>query len=52
MGSYGEFAHVTELVGQGLPVSIDAVHDLADYPAALERLAAGAQLGKLVLRHG
>jgi D-arabinose 1-dehydrogenase-like Zn-dependent alcohol dehydrogenase len=51
MGSYSEFATVTELMAQGLPVSVDEVFDLADYPNALERLTQGAQLGKLVLRH-
>ncbi|MET0728614.1 MAG: zinc-binding dehydrogenase [Acidimicrobiales bacterium] len=51
MGSYGEFSEVTALVEQGLPVSVDAVTGIDQYPAALERLAAGAQLGKLVLRH-
>jgi zinc-binding alcohol dehydrogenase/oxidoreductase len=51
MGSYPEFDHVTRLVGQGLPVVVDEVFDLADYPAALERLRQGAQLGKVVLRH-
>lgn len=50
-GSYEEFAQVTDLVGQGVPVQVDEVFDLADYPAALERLHAGAQLGKIVLRH-
>ena len=52
MGSYGEFADVTALVEQRLPISVDAVLDLDRYPVALERLAAGAQLGKIVLRHG
>jgi NADPH:quinone reductase-like Zn-dependent oxidoreductase len=52
MGSYGEFAEVTRLVEQGLPVAVDEVFDLADYPQALARLEAGAQLGKVVLRHG
>lgn len=51
MGSYEEFAHVTDLVAQGLPVVVDEVFDLADYPAALQRLAIGDQLGKVVLRH-
>lgn len=51
MGSYEEFAQVTTLVEQGLPVSVDEVLPLADYPAALERLASGAQLGKIVLDH-
>ncbi len=51
MGSYIEFAQVTRLVAQGLPVAVDQVFDLADYPAALERLRSGDQLGKVVLRH-
>lgn len=51
MGSYEEFAEVATLVEQGLPVSVDEVLPLADYPKALERLAAGAQLGKIVLDH-
>lgn len=51
MGGYGEFAAVTRLVEQGLPVSVDAVLGLDDYPAALARLEAGDQLGKLVLTH-
>ncbi len=52
MGGYGEFAEVTRLVEQGLPVSVDSSFDLGSYPTALERLEAGAQLGKLVLTHG
>jgi NADPH:quinone reductase-like Zn-dependent oxidoreductase len=51
MGSYQEFARVTDLVAQGLPVHVDEVFDLADYPKALAKLEAGAQLGKVVLRH-
>ena len=50
MGSYQEFAEVTALVGQGLDVRIDQVFELAEYPAALARLEAGEQLGKIVLR--
>ncbi len=52
MGGYGEFAEVTRLVEQGLPVSVDSSFDLESYPTALARLDAGAQLGKLVLTHG
>lgn len=52
MGSYPEFARVTDLVATGLPVQVDEVVDRADYPAALARLARGEQLGKIVLRHG
>lgn len=51
MGSYPEFAEVTRLVDQGLPVHVDSVYDLTDYQTALERLEHGEQLGKLVLRH-
>ena len=51
MGSYPEFDDVTALVGQGLEVHVDEVFDRSDYPAALERLRKGEQLGKIVLRH-
>lgn len=51
MGSYPEFDQVTRLVDQDLPVHVDEVFDRADYPAALERLRRGEQLGKIVLRH-
>ncbi len=51
MGSYQEFAEVTTLVAQGLPVAVDTTFRLADYPLALERLEAGKQLGKIVLEH-
>jgi NADPH:quinone reductase-like Zn-dependent oxidoreductase len=51
MGSYREFAEVTRLVDQGLPVSVDATFGLDAYPTVLERLHQGAQLGKLVLSH-
>jgi zinc-binding alcohol dehydrogenase/oxidoreductase len=52
MGSYAEFAEVTALVAQGLPVAVDdVVSGLDALPGALERLEAGEQLGKLVVRH-
>ena len=51
MGGYGEFAEVTRLVEQGLPISVDSSFGLESYPMALERLEAGAQLGKVVLTH-
>lgn len=51
MGSYQEFAEVTRLVEHGLPVHVDRTYALTDYPLALERLAQGEQLGKIVLRH-
>ncbi len=35
MGSYGEFAVGHELMAQGLPVSVDGVFGLDEYPAAL-----------------
>jgi len=51
MASYEEFAEVTRLVEQGLPVAVDAEHALDAYPPALERLRRGDVQGKLVLRH-
>jgi NADPH:quinone reductase-like Zn-dependent oxidoreductase len=51
MGSYPEFDQVTGMVATRLPVQVDEVFDRADYPAALERLRRGEQLGKIVLRH-
>ncbi len=51
MGSYEEFAEVTQLVGAGLPVTIDTTFALGEYRGALERLEAGQQLGKIVLQH-
>ncbi len=51
MGGYGEFAEVTRLVDQGLPVAVDREFAVGDYPAALEHLAAGGFVGKVVLRH-
>jgi NADPH:quinone reductase-like Zn-dependent oxidoreductase len=51
MGSYQEFAELTALVDQGIDVRLDEVFGLQDYEAALARLEAGEQLGKIVLRH-
>ncbi|MEY2418242.1 MAG: zinc-binding alcohol dehydrogenase/oxidoreductase [Actinomycetota bacterium] len=52
MGSYAEFDAVLGLVAAGVPVPIDEVFDGLDaYPAALERLQAGDQSGKIVIRH-
>ncbi len=51
MGSYQEFAELTTLVDQGLDIQVDEVFTLDEYPAALARLGAGEQLGKIVLRH-
>ncbi|MEO7429004.1 MAG: zinc-binding dehydrogenase, partial [Acidimicrobiales bacterium] len=51
MGSYIEFAEVTSLVEQGLPIAVDGVLPLDEYPKALKRLETGAQLGKVVLSH-
>ena len=49
MGSYQEFAELTALVDKGLDVHVDQVLPLAEYRAALARLEAGEQLGKIVL---
>ena len=51
MGSYQEFAEITRLMANGLAVHVDEVFGLTDYPAALARMDAGEQLGKIVLRH-
>lgn len=51
MGSHEEWAQVLAMVAEGLPVVIDRIFPLGEYPAALDRLRAGAQLGKIVLTH-
>ena len=51
MGTFSEFDELTHLVAGGLPVVVDSAYPLPDYPAALARLRAGEQFGKLVLRH-
>jgi len=51
MGGYGEFAEVVRLVEQGLDIAVDETFALSDYPAALDRLESGAQMGKIVLEH-
>ena len=51
MGSYTEFAQVTDLMARGLPILVDEVFPLARYPEALARLADRGQIGKIVLRH-
>jgi NADPH:quinone reductase-like Zn-dependent oxidoreductase len=51
MGGYGEFARVVTLVDQGLPIAIDLEVGIDEYPRALERLAQGGQVGKVVLHH-
>ena len=51
MGTFAEFEELTGLVAAGLPVIVDSVYPLADYPVALERLESGAQFGKVVLAH-
>ncbi len=39
------------MVANGLPVLVDEVYPLTDYPDALARLEDGSQLGKIVLSH-
>jgi NADPH:quinone reductase-like Zn-dependent oxidoreductase len=51
MGAPQEFAALTEAMAAGLEVHVDTEVGLDEYPAALERLAAGEQLGKIVLAH-
>ena len=49
--SQEEFAQVTTMVDQGAGVVLDRSYPVHEYPAALERLRAGDQLGKVVLEH-
>jgi NADPH:quinone reductase-like Zn-dependent oxidoreductase len=51
MGSPEEFVALTGAVAAGLDVHVDTEIGIDEYPAALERLQQGAQLGKIVLRH-
>jgi zinc-binding alcohol dehydrogenase/oxidoreductase len=51
MGSGEEFGAVTAAVADGLAVPVADELPFADYPAALDRLRRGEQLGKLVLHH-
>lgn len=51
MGSYEEFDQLLSLVNDGLPIAVDSVMAMDDYPSALQRLETGAQLGKIVLQH-
>lgn len=52
MASYEEFAQVTALVAQGVPVQVDSILPFTHYPEALNRLEHGQQLGKIVIDHG
>lgn len=49
MGSPPEFADLISAFAAGLPVVVDTVVPFGEYPAALDRLRSGAQLGKVVL---
>jgi zinc-binding alcohol dehydrogenase/oxidoreductase len=51
MGSYEEFAEVTRLIDDGVAVHIDRTYPVEQYEQALQRLAQGEQLGKIVLTH-
>ena len=53
MFDHEDFAQVTSWIASGdLPVLVDSVYDFEDLPAALARMKAGDQLGKLVIRRG
>ena len=50
MNDHQEFADAVQLVGSGaVEIPIDTVVGFEDFPAALERLESGEQLGKIVL---
>lgn len=51
LGSYEEFAAVTDLVAAGVPIEVDRVFAYDEYPLALARLERAEHLGKIVLRH-
>ena len=50
-GSQDEFRYVTSLMEQGLPVVLDEILPLSEFPRALDRLRTASQLGKVVLEH-
>jgi zinc-binding alcohol dehydrogenase/oxidoreductase len=50
-GSHQEFVRVTEIVEQGIDIAIDEVFPLSGYADAVDKLAKGDQIGKLVLDH-
>ncbi len=53
MFTFGEFADVVDLVASGaVRPPVDRVYDFTELPAALARLDAGEQLGKVALRIG
>jgi len=50
MNDHQEFADAMQLVGSGaIEIPIDATFDFEEFPAALDRLETGHQLGKIVL---
>lgn len=51
LGSQEEFAYVTQLMAEGLPVVIDEVLPWHEYPRGVERIRNADQLGKIILRH-
>ena len=52
MFTHSEFAELTALIASGsIEPQVDQVFDFEELPAALARLDAGEQLGKIALRH-
>ena len=49
MGNAGEFEAVLKAIDGGLRPVVDSVYSLSDVRAALERLDAAEQFGKVVL---
>jgi zinc-binding alcohol dehydrogenase/oxidoreductase len=49
MGNAGEFASVLEAIDAGLRPVVDSVYQLDEVQAALKRLDAAEQFGKVVL---
>jgi len=50
-GSQQEFSYVTSLMEQGLPVIIDEILPLSEFPRAIDRMRTATQFGKIVLEH-
>ena len=46
-----EFEQVTAMVAGGAGVVVDRTYPVSEYPAALEHLRSGGQVGKIVLEH-
>lgn len=52
MFDHSDFQAITEMIAEGrIPIHVDEVFGFEELPAALARMEAGAQLGKIAIRH-